>query len=202
MKIRTRGRMLVAVGTSAAVIAVTAGIADAASAAQKPDGPHSSAGKGNAAGKAAKGGAAAQALREVLQQLRAGEVRGQIVVHTKKRSQTVDFQRGTVENASSRGFDVHDASGTTQSWAVSSATKVRERKRAAPKSGNQASSAQIVNGENVVVVGLDQSGQPAARVVVVLPTKPPKSRKSPAPTAPTTPTAPAAAALATDQSIV
>jgi hypothetical protein len=103
-------------------------------------------------------GLSADAVRRLKRKLAAGAVRGEIVLNTKQGFQTVDFQRGSVSDASSSGFTVTDTSGTAENWAVSSDTKVRER---------GTTSAQITNGENVLVIGLKTDGTPTARLVVI-----------------------------------
>jgi hypothetical protein len=124
----------------------------------------------SAAGTGAQGskGNRAKALLQIERKLAAGSVRGEVVLNTKKGMQTVDFQRGNVSDASATGFTLTDASGTAQSWAISSTTKVRDRKAAG--TGN-ASSATLTNGENVVVIGLKADGTLTARLVMVVPAR-------------------------------
>jgi len=103
-------------------------------------------------------GMSGKAVRKLERKLAAGAVRGEIVLNTKKGVETVDFQRGSVSDASSSGFTVTDKSGTAESWTMSSSTKVRER---------GTTSAQVMNGENVLVIGLKTDGTMTARLVVV-----------------------------------
>lgn len=108
-------------------------------------------------------------LAQIEQKLAAGAVHGEVVLDTKKGMETVEFQRGTVSNAtggSAGTFTVTDASGTADTWTLSSTTKVRERKARQPDG-----SAQISDGEDVVVIGLKTDGDLTARAVVVMPAK-------------------------------
>ena len=91
-----------------------------------------------------------------------GAARGEIVLDTKKGAQTVDFQRGATSDVSSNAVTVTDKTGTAEKWTVSSSTKIRER---------GASSPQLTDGENVVVVGLKSNGTSTARLILAVPAK-------------------------------
>jgi hypothetical protein len=128
-----------------------------------------------------------KALRQLTRKLAAGAVHGQVTVDTKNGVQTIDFQRGTVSGATSTAFTVTDSTGTTENWAVTSTTKVRAHK------GDTAASAQITDGETVVVIGLDDGGAQSARLVMVLPPKPAAAPSGGATTPSAGPTTPSAA---------
>ena len=108
----------------------------------------------------------AKELMKIERQLASKATHGEIVLDTKKGLQTIDFQRGTIGSASASEFTVTDKGGTTQNWASSSTTKVRERSG----KGSKPSSGQIVNGETAVVIGVKDGDTLTARLVVVLPT--------------------------------
>jgi hypothetical protein len=91
-----------------------------------------------------------------------GAARGEIVLGTKKGVTTVDFQRGATSGASDTAITVTDATGTAQTWAISSATKVRERGVSSP---------QLTDDENVVVIGVKSDGTLTARLIVVVPAR-------------------------------
>jgi hypothetical protein len=169
----TRRRVLTLGAGCVACTALLAGVASAAS-----NGPSStpSANSTPSAGGSANGpvatGKLAQAVKEILQQVRAGATHGEVTVDTKKGVQTIDFERGTVSQATPTGFQVTEPGGATGSWVVAAKTKVRERgqgRKAAAGGASPTSSATISDGENVVVVGLKTVGTTTARVVVVLP---------------------------------
>jgi hypothetical protein len=107
----------------------------------------------------------AKALLHIERKLAHNVTHGEIQVDTKKGLQTIDFQRGTVSDASSGGFTVTDKGGTVENWVDGPKLKVRQR----AGKGSKASSGQIVNGENVVVIGVNGGGNLTALVVVVLP---------------------------------
>jgi hypothetical protein len=165
---RRRVLMLGAAGV-ACVGLLTAGVANAAS-----PGPSTS----NPAGVPGGKGKVAKTMKEIRQQLRSGAVHGEVTVDTKKGIQTVDFQRGTVAQLSSGGFQVTDSSGLSESWVIGPKTKVRElgqhkagvTSTPSTPSTQSAPAATISNGENVVVIGLKTAGTLTARIVVVLPT--------------------------------
>jgi hypothetical protein len=94
--------------------------------------------------------------------LLAGATRGEVVLDTKKGVQTVEFQRGTTSDASSTAITITDKTGTAQTWAISSTTKVRERGVSSP---------QLADDQNVVVVGVKSDGTLTARLIVIVPAK-------------------------------
>ena len=135
-------------------------------------GPTTSSTPSGAAAPSTTGGQAAGqvagALKEIRTQLKAGVTHGDVTVTTKKGSKTVNFERGTVQLATATSFEVTDASGTTQTWVVGPKMKVRERGQR--KAGaSPSSSAAVVNGESVIVVGAQTGSTSTARLVVVLP---------------------------------
>lgn len=153
------------IGWTAAGVAVagvaTAGIADAATSnSAGPSATTSNAPGNSSAPKAVR----AKALLQVERKLARNVTHGEMVLDTKKGLQTVDFQRGTVSNAATGGFTVTDKGGAVENWVAGPKLKVRQRSG----NGSKPSSGQIVNGENVVVVGVSDGGTLTARVVVVL----------------------------------
>ncbi|MGH8889569.1 MAG: hypothetical protein ACRDV3_07370 [Acidothermaceae bacterium] len=106
-----------------------------------------------------------KALAKIERKVAGKATHGEIVLDTKKGLQTVDFQRGTISAASTSGFAVTDKGGTTETWASTATTRVRERSG----KGSKASSGQIVNGETAVVIGTKDGDTMTARLVVVLP---------------------------------
>jgi hypothetical protein len=182
----TRRRVLMLGAGGVACTALLAGVASAASngpgSTPSPDSTSSAGGSANAA--VAKG-KLAQAVKEILQQVRAGATHGEVTVDTKKGAQTIDFERGTVSQATPTGFQVTEPGGATGSWVVGAKTKVRARgqgRKTAAGGASATSSATISDGENVVVVGLKSDGTTTARVVVVLPNAGSKAKaRTPAP---------------------
>jgi hypothetical protein len=130
-------------------------------------GPATGAAPSGPASSSAAAGQRADAMKEIRAQLKAGVTHGTVTVTTKKGAKTVVFERGTVQAATATGFEVTDASGT-QSWVVGPKMKVRERGQ--HKAGaSPTSSASVVNGESVIVVGVPTGSTSTARLVVVLP---------------------------------
>jgi hypothetical protein len=170
-----RGRTRLVAWTAAGVLGagVLVGVADAATSNGASAGDSSLTAASSTSGQSPAGKAnSPQSLARIEQKLAAGSVHGEIVLDTKKGLQTLDFQRGTVSGASagsSGTFTVTDASGTAQTWTLSSSTKVRERK--AKQDAGAASSAQLVDGETVVVIGLKADATLTARAVVIVPAK-------------------------------
>jgi len=107
----------------------------------------------------------AKELLKLERRLASKATHGEIVLDTKKGLQTIDFQRGTISDASTSGFTVTDKGGTAETWVSSSDTKVRARSG----KGTKPSSGQIVNGETAVVIGVKDGDTMTARLVVVLP---------------------------------
>jgi hypothetical protein len=107
-------------------------------------------------------GLSSKALTRAEHKLARGAARGEVVFDTKKGVTTVDFQRGTISDASSSAITVTDKTGTAQTWVISSATKVRERGVSSP---------QLTDDENAVVVGVKSDGRLDARLVFIVPAK-------------------------------
>ncbi|MCL6538487.1 MAG: hypothetical protein K6T28_07880 [Acidothermus sp.] len=84
----------------------------------------------------------------LLRQLAHRSVRGDIVVRTKQGFATMSFQRGEVTAVDPTTFTVRDATGTTETWTLTAATKIRERGKAA----------QLTVGVSVVVLGTQTDG--------------------------------------------
>jgi len=154
------------IGWTAAAVAVagvtTAGIANAATSNSAAAG---SAGASSVSTSGAPKAVRAKALLQIERKLAHNVTHGEIQVDTKKGLQTIEFQRGTVSGASSGGFTVTDKGGTVENWVDGPKLKVRQH----AGKGSKPSSGQIVNGENVVVVGVNDGGTLSARLVVVLP---------------------------------
>jgi hypothetical protein len=182
----TRRRVLMLGAGCVACTALLAGVASAASnGPSTTPSPNSTPSAGGSANAPVAKGKLAQAVKEILQQVRAGATHGEVTVDTKKGAQTIDFERGTVSQATPTGFQVTEPGGATGSWVVGTKTKVRERgqgRKAAAGGASATSSATISDGENVVVVGLKSDGTTTARVVVVLPNAGGKAKaRTPAP---------------------
>jgi hypothetical protein len=182
----TRRRVLMLGAGCVACTALLAGVASAASnGPSTTPSPNSTPSAGGSANAPVAKGKLAQAVKEILQQVRAGATHGEVTVDTKKGAQTIDFERGTVSQATPTGFQVTEPGGATGSWVVGTKTKVRERgqgRKAAAGGAGATSSATISDGENVVVVGLKSDGTTTARVVVVLPNAGGKAKaRTPAP---------------------
>jgi hypothetical protein len=191
----TRRRVLVLGAGCVACTALLAGVASAASNGPSTTGsPNSTPTAGGAANAPDAKGKLAQAVKEILQQVRGGATHGEVTVDTKKGAQTIGFERGAVSQASPTSFQVTELDGTTGSWLVGDKTKVRVRgqaKKAAADGASPTASATVTDGENVVVVGLKTDGTTTARVVVVLPKAGGKARATkhaPAPTSGQRPT--------------
>lgn len=169
----TRRRVLMLGAGCVASTALLAGVASAASnGPSTAASPNSTPSAGGATNAPVAKGKLAQAMKEILQQVRAGATHGEVTLDTKKGAQTIDFERGAVSQATPSSFQVTEADGTTGSWVVGAKTKVRERgqaRKAAAGGASSTASATISDGENVVVVGLKSDGTTTARVVVVLP---------------------------------
>jgi len=89
------------------------------------------------------------------------------VTRTKKGTfVTHDAIRGQVATVSSGSISVHAADGTTETFSVSSATKVR-KVTLSPRSVTDSTIAQVSVGDRVVVTGVG-TGTPAARLVRVV----------------------------------
>ncbi len=168
-RMRTRTKVLALTAAGLAGAGVLTGVASAAT------GTHAAGTGGPTAGGAAAGVAG---HRHLARQLATHAVHGEVVVNTKQGMQTVDFQRGTVETAGTGEFTVTDASGTTETWAIGPDTKIRDR-AAQPSS----TSADLVSGEQVVVIGTKTGDALTARLVVV---RPAPASPAPATTAPGT----------------
>jgi hypothetical protein len=181
----TRRRVLMLGAGCVACTALLAGVASAASNGPgSTPSPNSAPSAGGSANAPVANGKLADAVKQILQQVRAGATHGEVTVDTKKGAQTIDFERGTVSEATPTGFKVTESGGATGSWVVGAKTKVRERgqgKKAAAGGASSASSATVSDGENVVVVGLKSDGTPTARVVVVLPNAGGKAKARPQP---------------------
>lgn len=162
---RTRNWLIgwTAAGVAVAGIA-TAGIADAATSNGGTSNGSSSSGASSDSSGSAKA-VRAKALLQFERKLAHNVTHGEITLDTKKGLQTIDFQRGSVSNAATGGFTVTDKGGTVENWVAGANLKVRQRSGG----GSKPSSGQITNGENVVVVGVNDSGTLTARLVVVLP---------------------------------
>lgn len=102
---------------------------------------------------------------QLARKVAAASVRGEIVLDGKKGEHTVDFQRGSVSELSPSSFTVTDKTGTSQTWAITPETKVRERNAGR----GAASSAEPRNGQNVVVIGTTSDGALTARLVLIAP---------------------------------
>jgi hypothetical protein len=111
---------------------------------------------------AAHTGLSQKAVTRAERALARAAARGEVVLDTKKGVTTVDFQRGTTSDASDTAITVTDATGTAQTWAISAATRVRERGVSSP---------QLTDDENVVVIGVKSDGTLTARLVVITPAK-------------------------------
>lgn len=142
-------------------VGVIAGLATTASAAGNSGTPSPPTAQAQAASSQAAQ-VSQRVIARIEHRLLNGAARGEIVLDTKKGAQTVDFQRGATSDVSSNAVTVTDKTGTAEKWTVSSSTKIRER---------GASSPQLTDGENVVVVGLKSNGTSTARLILAVPAK-------------------------------
>jgi hypothetical protein len=156
-----KGKFIGWTAAGLAGVGVFAGVATTASAATNTVGATSTSSAATTL-TAAHTGLSQKALTRAERKLARGAARGEVVLDTKKGVTTVDFQRGTTSGASDTAITVTDATGTAQTWAISSATKVRERGVSSP---------QLTDDENVVVIGVKSDGTLTTRLIVVVPAR-------------------------------
>ena len=95
---------------------------------------------------------------------------GQVTFKAKTGTKTIAFERGTVQAVSASVLTVRAADGTTWSWDLTSATKVRSDHK-------QAAGSALTTGDSVLVGGPVVSGAKDARIIRIRPA----SSSSPAP---------------------
>jgi hypothetical protein len=153
-----KGKLIGWTATGLAGVGLLAGVASAAT----DTGTPARAANTAATAAATHTGLSQKALTRAEHKLARGATRGEIVLDTKKGVTTVDFQRGSTSGASDTAITVTDATGTAQTWATSSSTKVRERGVSSP---------QLAGGQNDVFIGVKSDGSLTSPQIVVVPAK-------------------------------
>ena len=89
---------------------------------------------------------------------------GQFTVERKGQPVLVDVQRGTVTSADPSSVTVQSKDGFSATYAITSTTKIRDNKAAAP-------AGDLTVGKKVGVLADDAAGHPTARAIRVQPAK-------------------------------
>ncbi|HVB26916.1 MAG TPA: hypothetical protein VNE21_03265 [Mycobacteriales bacterium] len=102
---------------------------------------------------------------------------GQFVVRSKGGYETLDLQRGILTTASSTAVTVRSPDGFTRTYALTGATRIRERGQTEPVSA-------LAAGDRVTVVAVETPTGPVARLVMSMHRTNPATRGTGASTAP------------------
>lgn len=170
MRTKKRTAALVAAWTTVGVVGAAAltGVAMAADSGSSPT-PSTSTSASSTAGTAA--GLAGHPGLARLRKLGGNVLHGEFVVRAKQGDQTVDTQLGAVTAVSPTSITVKSSDGYTQTWTLSSATRVR--------AGQQKGTVSDLSvGETVRLLGKKASGDATAALVVVRPAAAPGGSSS------------------------